>query len=70
MSKNHKHKSNGKLEVTENPNYVAPEETNYDIPRGWPKYPVFPDSGDAPGPPIQFEELTPDSVRFCKVYRQ
>ena len=63
MSKNHKHKSNGKLEVTENPNYVAPEETNYDIPRGWPKYPVFPDSGDVPGPPIQFEEMTPDSVR-------
>ena len=53
----------GKLEVTENPNYVAPEETNYDIPRGWPKYPVFPDSGDVPGPPIQFEEMTPDSVR-------
>ena len=63
MSKNHKHKSNGKLEVTENPNYVAPEETTYDIPRGWPKYPVFPDSGDVPGPPIQFEEMTPDSVR-------
>ena len=63
MSKNHKHKSNGKLEVTENPNYVAPEETTYDIPRGWPKYPVFPDSGSVPGAPIQFAELTPDSVR-------
>ncbi|MBO4529418.1 MAG: RHS repeat-associated core domain-containing protein [Paludibacteraceae bacterium] len=26
-------------------------------------FPVFPDSGSVPGPPIQFEELTPDSVR-------
>ncbi len=53
----------GRLDAVENPNYVAPEETTYDIPRGWPKYPVFPDSGDVPGPPIQFEELKPDSVK-------
>ncbi|MCQ2217739.1 MAG: RHS repeat-associated core domain-containing protein, partial [Paludibacteraceae bacterium] len=53
----------GKLDAVENPNYVAPEETTYDIPRGWPKYPVFPDSGDVPGPPIQFKELVPDSVK-------
>jgi RHS repeat-associated protein len=38
------------------------DAASYDIPRGWPRTPVFNPQGDAPGAPIKFRELTPDSV--------
>jgi RHS repeat-associated protein len=52
---------------TQKPYWGQPEQTgepiptvagNYEIPRGWPREPVFNPPGGPPGPPIQFGEPT------------
>ena len=53
----------GKIEAVETAaDSAMGDAASYDIPRGWPRTPVFNPQGDAPGAPIKFRELTPDSV--------